>query len=122
LNTLTLFKENEEVFEKADTNAANSCTGWHWNTFLLLFGEMCLFVRLSLCQVLNTFSFALKTLGLLDPHDICVKQIALLPDLYWSIIWYYGSVFTALRKIGNNLHVERRKMLQETVTCTVHDK
>jgi hypothetical protein len=56
---------------------------------------MCIFGRL-----LNTFSFALKTLGLLDPHDICVKQIALLPDLYWSIIWYYGSVYAALQEVG----------------------
>ncbi len=49
-------------------------------------------------KMLNTCSFALKTFGLLDPHGICVKQIALLPDLYWSIIWYYGSVYAALQK------------------------
>jgi hypothetical protein len=50
--------------------------------------------------MLNTGSFALKTFGLVDPHDICVKQVAMLPNLYWSIIWYYGSVFTALQEIG----------------------
>ena len=45
-------------------------------------------------------SFALKTLGQVDPYDICVKRIAVSADLYWSIIWYYGSVYTALKEIG----------------------
>jgi len=53
-------------------------------------------------KMLNTCSFALKTFGLLDPHGICVKQIALLPDLYWSIIWYYGSVYAALQEVGRS--------------------
>ena len=45
-------------------------------------------------------SFAVKALSLLDPHDICVQHIAAIPDLYWSIIWYHGSVHKALKEIG----------------------
>jgi hypothetical protein len=50
--------------------------------------------------MMNSSSFALKALGTMDPYDICVKQIAVSADLYWSIIWYYGSVYAALKDIG----------------------
>ena len=41
-------------------------------------------------------------LSLLSCHsaDIDPRVICLNPDLYWSIIWYYGSVYTALESIG----------------------
>ena len=45
-------------------------------------------------------SFSVKAFSVLDPHDLCVKQIAAIPDLYWSIVWYYGSVHTAVKEIG----------------------
>ena len=47
-------------------------------------------------------SFAVKALCLLDPHDICVQHIAAIPDLYWSIIWYHGSVHKSLMEIGRS--------------------
>jgi hypothetical protein len=50
--------------------------------------------------MMNSVSFALKALGTIDPNDICVKQIAASADFFWSIIWYYGSVYAALKDIG----------------------
>ena len=44
----------------------------------------------------------MKALSLLDPHDICVQHIAAIPDLYWSIIWYHGSVHKSLMEIGRS--------------------
>ncbi len=74
--------------------------------------------------MLNTCSFALKTFGLLDPHGICVKQIALLPDLYWSIIWYYGSVYAALQEVGRTsaclFGIHSALVLKSLVQCSGH--
>merc|ERR1719369_1347959 len=35
-----------------------------------------------------------------NPADVHVYQIAKDPNLYWPIVWYYGSVHSALVSIG----------------------
>ena len=73
---------------------------WCWWFFSNTLNCNPLFSLIYLFRMMTSASFALKALGTMDPHDICVKQIAASADLFWSIIWYYGSVYAALQEVG----------------------